>query len=178
MGPGCHVRSHMRFLPPFLILAASSALLAPAAADAAILPGKASDGPNANIKAFGDVDVAPDGTGGIAYIKSDNGKDHVFVARYANGQFGTPERVDTDPAVANTASSDARLAASNGGKLVVTFVNGDAAPHAAYSAISTGTGQPFTDVVIDNTGARDFKGIAVDANADGVAYASGSTDNI
>ena len=167
----------MRFLPVVLV-AASGALLAPAASDAAILPGKPIDGPSAAIKALGSVDVAPDGSGGIVYIKSDNGKDHVFVARYANGAFGTPERVDTDAGVANTASADARIAASNGGKLVVTFVNGDAAPHAAWSAISPGTGQPFTDVVIDNTAARDFKGIDVDANTDGAAYASGSSDNI
>src|ERR1700742_3000087 len=97
---------------PLLLIAATGALLAPAASDAAILPGKAIDGPSAAIKAFGDVDVAPDGTGGIVYIKSDNGKDHVFVARYSGGQFGTPERVDTDAGIANKASADARIAAS------------------------------------------------------------------
>src|SRR3954453_15349416 len=112
----------MRHLPAVLLLA-SGALLAPAAADGAILPGKAIDGPSAQIKAFGDVDVAPDGTGGIVYIKTDNGKDHVFVARYANGQFGTPARVDTDPGIANKASVFPRIAASNGGKLVVTFLS-------------------------------------------------------
>src|ERR1700750_471085 len=106
MGPGCHVRSHMRLLPPLFILAVFGALLAPAASDAAILPGKAVDGPSAASKALGDVDVAPDGTGGIVYIKSDNGKDHVFVARYANGQFGSPARVDTHAGAAHTASAE------------------------------------------------------------------------
>jgi hypothetical protein len=155
---------------------AAGVLLAPAAAHASILPGKAIDGPSAAIKAFGDVDVAPDGTGGIVYIKSDNGKDHVFVARYANGQFGSPERVDTDAGIADKASLGARIAASNGGKLVVTFLNNDAAPFTAWSAISTGTGQPFTDVAINNTAVH--KGIDVDANADGIAYVAIGANNI
>src|SRR3954465_9640699 len=102
----------MRHLPAVLLLA-SGALLAPAAANAAILPGKPIDGPSASIKAFGDVDVAPDGTGGIVYTKTDNAKDHVFVARYANGAFGAPERVDTDPGIATKASASPRIAASN-----------------------------------------------------------------
>src|SRR3954454_21302329 len=105
-------------------------------AQAAILPGQTIDGPSADIKQFGDVDVAPDGTGAVAYIKAVGGVDHVFVSRVANGAFGAPERADT--ALAN-ASSRPRVAASNGGKVVVVFLNNNI----ARGAVAQGAGQPF-----------------------------------
>ena len=47
------------------VLTAAAALSAPVASQAAILPGQTIDGPSADIKSFGNVDVAPDGTGAI-----------------------------------------------------------------------------------------------------------------
>lgn len=153
---------------PLVLIAACTALLAPAA-DAAVLPGMPLDGPSAAIKGFGDADVAPDGSGGIAYVKTDGGKDHIYVVRFSGGQFGTPERVDTDPLIAGKASKGPRIAASNGGRLVVTFINGDGmAGNGAWSAVAPAAGQPFVDVSLDQNPAHGT--IDVDASG-GIAYA-------
>ncbi|MDQ3409654.1 MAG: hypothetical protein M3469_06700, partial [Actinomycetota bacterium] len=102
------------------ILAVAAALTAPASAQAAFFGGEPIDGPSA-ITALGEVELAPDGTGAVAYLKSDAGVDHVFVARFVGGRFQTPERVD---AGLGAASSQPVVAADDGGRLAVAFVNG------------------------------------------------------
>src|SRR4051794_1717032 len=89
-------------------------LLLPSAADAAVLPAATVDGPSADIVAYGDVDMAHDGTGGVAYVKKDGGVDHVFVARVKGGAFGTPVRVDATETGAGSLPS---IAAGAGGRL-------------------------------------------------------------
>ena len=91
-------------------------------AHAAIVPGKALDGPSADIPRAWGIDVAPDGSGGAVWIKKDGGKDHVFVSRIAAGAFGPAERVD--PAALVNDSSRPAIAAANGGRLAVTYLNG------------------------------------------------------
>ncbi|MEJ7781639.1 MAG: hypothetical protein WKF99_03650 [Solirubrobacteraceae bacterium] len=103
-----------------LTLAVAAALTAPASAQAAFFPGEPIDGPSA-ITALGEVELAPDGTGAVAYLKPDAGVDHVFVARFVGGRFQTPERVD---AGLGAASSQPVVAADDGGRLAVAFVNG------------------------------------------------------
>ena len=149
-------------------LVAAAALTLPAAAYSAVVPGQSIDGPSNDIKQFGDVDVAPDGTGAIAYIKSDGGVDHVFVSRIANGQFGAPERADIGIA---TASSRPRVAASNGGKLVVVFLNNNI----ARAAVVQGSGQSFTGSQF--TTGNPWISVDVDASPAGQAYATG-TENV
>jgi hypothetical protein len=102
-----------------LVCAALSAL-APAAADAAIVPGATVDGPSADITANSVVqaDVAPDGTAAIAYLKG--ATPHVWVSRLVGGAWTAPEQAESLP----TASSNPRIAVANGGKVVVTFANG------------------------------------------------------
>ena len=48
---------------------------APAAANAAVLPAASVDGPSADIKTLGNVDIASDGTGGVVWIKAEGGKE-------------------------------------------------------------------------------------------------------
>ena len=97
----------------------------PAGAGAAVngkfFAGTPIDGPTADIQSLGDLDVARDGTGALAYIKRVSGVDHVFVSRLVNGVFGPGEQVD---AGLGGAGSDPTIAASDGGRLVVAFVNG------------------------------------------------------
>lgn len=69
----------------------------------------------------GDVDLAHDGTGGVAYIKSVGGVDHVFVARFVDGVFQAPERID---GAFGGYSSQPVIAAAPDGRLAVAFVNG------------------------------------------------------
>ena len=52
------------------------------------------DGPSADIQSLGDLDVARDGTGALAYVKRVGGVDHVFVSRLVDGAFQPPEQVD------------------------------------------------------------------------------------
>ena len=103
-----------------LALVTALLLAIPATAHAAIVPGKAIDGPSADIVQFGDIDMAPDGTGAIAYTKKIAGVNHIFVSRFANGAWGTGQQADVglaDP------SQFPHVAAGNGGRVVVTFVN-------------------------------------------------------
>jgi hypothetical protein len=120
---------------PLLLL---FALAAPA--HAAILPGAAVDGPSNLIQSTArpDVDVAPDGSAALVYLKTDNAQVHPFVSRFVNGAWGSPQRVDAD---SNQVASGARIAVANGGKLVVSYSRGgdavariSAAPGAAFGA--------------------------------------------
>jgi len=81
------------------LLVAVAAALGPAAAPAraAFFASEALDGPSTDIEGLGGVDVARDGTGGLAYVKRDGGVDHIFVSRLAGGAWQAPERVDQGP---------------------------------------------------------------------------------
>jgi hypothetical protein len=104
-----------------LLLTSLLAALAAAPAQAAFFPGDAIDGPAAEIRALGDVDLARDSTGALAYVRQVDGVDHVFVSRFEGGVFTPPERID---AALPTASSQPVVGASDGGRLVVVFVSG------------------------------------------------------
>ena len=107
------------------LLAALAALVLPAVAGAAtpsrFFAGAPVDGPSADIQSLGDLDVARDGTGALAYIKRVAGVDHVFVSRLVNGVFQPPEQIDAGLA---GAGSQPVVAASDGGRLVVAYVSG------------------------------------------------------
>src|SRR4051812_46547089 len=109
-------------------------------AQAAILPGQTIDGPSTDIKQFGNVDVAPDGTGALVYVKKVGAPavEHIFVSRIAGGAYGPPEQVDTG---ITTASHTPRVAASNGGKLVVVYTTNFAVNETPKAAVSPGAGQ-------------------------------------
>jgi hypothetical protein len=62
---------------------------------AVILPAVTLDGPSEEIVGFGGVAMAEDGTGGVVYLKRVEGVAHLFVARYVEGHWLTPVRVDT-----------------------------------------------------------------------------------
>ena len=112
-------------------------LLLAAPASAAILPGVAVDGPSNLIDTSRpDVDVAPDNSAAVVYLKSDSGVVHPFVSRLVGGAWGTPERVDTD---SSQAASNARIAVANGGKVVVAYSRGGD----AVARISSGPGAAF-----------------------------------
>ncbi|HEX4804723.1 MAG TPA: hypothetical protein VFU94_02385 [Conexibacter sp.] len=105
------------------LLAAAAALLALAApaARAGLFAGIPVAGPTPALHALDGLDLAPDGTGAIAYTMDDGGVQHAFVNRLVNGAWGPPERLDADLASAGTQVS---VAAGDGGRLLVVFVNG------------------------------------------------------
>lgn len=107
---------------PLLVLAfalAAVVLLASAReAGAVILPATTIDGPSEDIVGFGGIAMAEDGTGGVVYLKRVGGIAHVFVARYAEGHWFAPTRVDYGESFA---ASWPRIGAANGGELVVVW---------------------------------------------------------
>lgn len=104
-----------------IILFLACGAVAPATALGEFFPGEPIDGPNPGLGSVGDLDVARDGTGAVAYTRRDGDADHVFVSRLINGVFQAPERVDGGLA---PAGSQPVVAASDGGRLLIAFVNG------------------------------------------------------
>jgi PKD domain len=147
----------LRRLVLFAVLAP---LALPAGAGAAVpgrfFAGAPVDGPSADIQSLGDLDVARDGTGALAYVKRVGGIDHVFVSRLVNGAFQAPEQID---AGLGGAGSQPTVAASDGGRLVVAFSSGGgvfsavrpagAPGFAALQQISTAGGNPDVDMSIN-----------------------------
>ena len=103
-----------------LLLALAAIVLAGrvSSARAVILPATTIAGPSENIVGFGGVAMAEDGTGGLVYLKRVDGVAHVFVSRYAGGQWQAPIRVDTEQPFA---ASWPRIGAASGGELVVVW---------------------------------------------------------
>lgn len=88
-------------------------------AGAVILPAVTIEGPSEEIVGFGGAAVAEDGTGGIVFLKRVEGVAHVFVARYVEGHWLKPIRVDSEQPYA---ASWPRIAAADGGELEVVWV--------------------------------------------------------
>jgi hypothetical protein len=110
------------------------------------------DGPNADVVGLGGVDVARDGTGGIAYLR----RDGVYVVRLNGGAWGAPERVG-GPA------TEAAVAAGDGGRLVVAWIAGGS----VFAAVADGGA--FGPVA--TLGGPGAASLALDAGITGTAYA-------
>ncbi|MGN6587784.1 MAG: hypothetical protein ACTHKT_09995 [Solirubrobacterales bacterium] len=103
------------------LLAAAAAAWTPGRADAVIAPPVVLDGPSSQILELGGAAMAPDGTGGVVYLKSVEGVPHVFVSRLAGGAWSAPLRVDWDQPYA---AGEPRIAAGKGGRLLVVWATG------------------------------------------------------
>ena len=89
-----------------------------ALAGAVILPATTIAGPGEDIVGFGGVAMAGDGTGGAVYLQRVDGVAHVFVARFQQGHWLPPVRVDGEQPFA---ASSPRIGAAEGGRLVVVW---------------------------------------------------------
>jgi hypothetical protein len=116
----CRARTRARLTLSGLTLAVAAFLAVVPAANALIEPVAPIDGPSAEIVELGGVAMAADGTGGLVYRKRVEGRAHIFVAQYAGGKWGAPQRVDTGESFE---SSFPAIAAGEGGRLVVVWVN-------------------------------------------------------
>jgi hypothetical protein len=99
-------------------LAVSGLIVFAAPSGAVILPAVTLDGPSEEIVGFGGVAMAEDGTGGAVYLKRVEGVAHLFVARYVEGHWLTPVRVDTAEPFA---AAWPTIGAADGGELVVVW---------------------------------------------------------
>ena len=147
-----------------VLLAVLAPLVLPAAAGAAVpgkyFAGEPIDGPSADIQSLGDLDVARDGTGALAYVKRVGAIDHVFVSRLVNGVFQAPEQID---AGVGGAGSQPTVAASDGGRLVVAFASGGG----VFSAVRPAGAPGFAALQQISTAGSDPD---VEMSINGVAY--------
>jgi len=161
------LQSRPRSLRAVALGAALVVLVAVAAAPAhaAGLPGTVVDGPSSSIVEVDGLDLSMDGTGGVVYIKQDNGVNHVFVSQFFQGQFGPPQRVD--PGL-DGPSSSARIAASEDGRLAVVFINGGS----LYGVVASDKTQPFTQPaqVAEGSQGAPIINPALDMSVHGAAY--------
>jgi PKD domain len=135
-----------------LVVLAAAAALAPSAA-ALIRPAITIDGPSADIISLGGVAMAPDGTGGLVYLKRDQGEPHVFVSRFIGGQWQAPVRVDSSLPFD---SSWPQIGAGDHGRLVVVWAqsyaqtNGGVPLRQMYSsALKPGSGSFLPPIAFD-----------------------------
>jgi hypothetical protein len=70
---------------------------------------------------LGGMSVARDGSGGLVYTAETGGVTHAYVSRLVDGAFEAPQQLDIG---LDGSSSQAVIAAGNGGVLAVAFVNG------------------------------------------------------
>jgi hypothetical protein len=156
-------RHWLKATPLLLLLALATP------AGAAILPGAAVDGPSNLIDTSRpDVDVAPDNSAALVYLKNDGGQTHPFVSRLVNGAWGAPQRVDSG---SGNAASGARVAVANGGKVVVAYISGGN----AVARISAGPGSPFgAEHIVQAGGSR--TDVDLSPNGNGYVVAESSND--
>lgn len=113
------------------------------------------------VQKVGDLDIARDGSGAVAYVRSDGGTNHVFVSRLVSGVFQPPERVD---AGLDAPGSDPAVAVSDGGRVAVVYVSGGQIVGAVR-----GAGAPaFTGPQVIGPGSAP----SIDMSIGGVAYTS------
>lgn len=78
-------------------------------------------GPSSTIQGLSGLAVSRDGTGGLVYLASIDGVNHVFVSTLTGGSFAAP--VEVDASLPGPSSSPV-IAAGDGGLLIVAFTNG------------------------------------------------------
>jgi len=147
-----------------LVLIAVSIAVPVAPARADFFQGDAIDGPSPDIVSLGDVDLARDGTGALAYVRRADGIDHIFLARFEEGVFQPAQRIDGSLA---PAGSQPVVAAADGGRLVVAFVSGGT----VYGVVRAAAGQAFSEPAALGPG----KDPSVDLSLNGTAFASFSS---
>jgi len=153
----------LRSLALALLAGALAALLAAGPARAALFTGDPVAGPTPALHDLQGIDLAPDGSGAIAYTMDDGGVPHVFVNRFVNGVWSGPERLDAD---LGSAATQAAVAAGDGGRLVVVFANGGNVYAATRADAGSGWGR---QTLWSGGGASDP---AVDVSVNGKEYAA------
>jgi hypothetical protein len=154
----------MRLLSLSLILAG----LVAAPAHAGWFPADPIDGPSPAIRAVTSVDLARDGSGGLTYLKDENGVPHVFLSRLVNGSWRTPERVD---AGIETAATEAVVSFTDNQRFGVAFISGGR----LYGSVVPEGGGPLPApqlLYADADPLRAISSLAFDMGINGAAYAT------
>ncbi len=135
--PAPSAMPRLRLRPPHLcaplLLVALALSVAPALAGT--YAGDVVVAPNPGLGTLDGLDLAPDGTGAMVYTQQDGGADHVFLSRLVNGAWSGPERID---AGLEAPSTQPAVAAGDGGRVVVAFVNAGNVYAVTRASASTG----------------------------------------
>jgi hypothetical protein len=102
-----------------MLLAGGAMSIGPAGAAAVVTAPTVIEGPNPDGTVLGNVAMAPDGTGGLVFTKTVEGKSHVFASDYDGSSWSAPIRVDRESPFE---ASEPRVAAGPGGRLLVVWV--------------------------------------------------------
>lgn len=112
-------RNSLRYAAPTATALVVAALAWAAPARAEVSDTHLVDGPSTEVAGAADAAMAEDGSGGVVYLRKAGGRNHVFVARFSAGAWGTPMRVDVGQ---EFDSSWPRIGAGTDGRLLVTWV--------------------------------------------------------
>lgn len=152
------------------LLLALIVLAMPAPAEAVVSPVQTVDGPSPDIVDLGGVAMAPDGTGGLVYVKRAGGRTHVFASQLVDGRWAAPRQVDAGQ---RFDSSWPVIGAANGGRLVVTWVqeNGTNSDRMFYAVLDAGASRFQAPIVLDfNVGEATATFPSMAMNGAGQAY--------
>ncbi len=117
--------------------ALSLSLAAQASAEGSFAGAVVVDGPATGVTVLGDVEMAFDGSGVVAYVRSDEGADHAFVSTLASGLPQAPVRVDPgQPAVIGKPV----VGIASGGRMTVVYANSAG----LWARVQITPGQPFS----------------------------------
>lgn len=150
------------------VLAAAAAAAYPTAAGAYIGPTRVIDGPDGAVVGSVGGAIAQDGTGGVVWRRLDGGRPHVFASLLRGGTFSAPQRVD---AGVPYDASQPRIAASNGGRLTVSWITEYGRSDRLYAAVLAPGGRLFAapQVVDFAAGDGDLAQVSLAANRAGQA---------
>ena len=120
-----------------LTCAASLSATAGASAEGSFAGALTVDGPSTGVTLLGDVEMAFDSSGAVAYVRSDEGANHVFISMLASGAPQPPVRVDPgQPAVIGKPV----VGISSGGRMTVVYANSAG----LWARVQITPGQPFS----------------------------------
>jgi hypothetical protein len=101
-----------------LLMTGTVLAMAAPGAEATILPPISIDGPSPAVGELGGVAQAEDGTGGVAYVRTEGGNRHIYAARFDGRTWSAPQRLDTGLPYD---SFSPRIAAASDGRLVAVW---------------------------------------------------------
>ena len=120
-----------------LTCAASLSAATGASAEGSFAGALTVDGPSTGVTLLGDVEMAFDSSGVVAYVRSDEGADHAFISMLASGAPQSPVRVDPgqSPVIGKPV-----VGISNGGRMTVVYAN----TAGLWARVQITPGQPFS----------------------------------
>ena len=141
---------------------------APAARAGWSLPARVADGPSPDILSLGGTDLAPDGTGGMAWLKRDAGVAHVFATSVDRTGPRRPVRVDVGQA---GEASELRFGSSaRYGAMAVWVSDGKLYGARRPSRLRSAWGPPT--LVYADPGGLPVQNVAFDVTLFGTGYAA------